>query len=60
MEKHWEMCYACNGSGEGKADFSICYICKGKGEIFLTDAAEQEDEEPIDESRDDFDFRNDP
>jgi DnaJ-class molecular chaperone len=57
MEKHTELCSKCNGSGEGKADFSICYTCKGTGEVTYTD---QQDDEDIDETRDDFDFRNDP
>lgn len=27
-----EICYDCNGSGEGMYDGSTCYTCKGTGE----------------------------
>ncbi len=28
-----ELCFTCNGSGEGMYDGSRCYACKGKGYV---------------------------
>ena len=30
-EKESELCFKCNGSGEGYTDGSTCYDCKGSG-----------------------------
>ena len=35
--EEWEVCFMCDGSGEGMRDGTICYKCRGAGEICYTD-----------------------